>query len=243
MKRYFKEFLLKCLIVIIIVLAVLPLFLILCSELFDFKLSTTAIFLPLIAMFVLGVIFIILLPTFGMAKASKNTDKVSINYKNFVYLKKVLFERLKEKNYKLYETNLNINTGELCVFYQKRFWNIPVFVLAYTDELTDSFLSELNDIFKKSLTEIGGKIDRISLSSLICVNRVSPTFYKFLDDMASTSIREIELRAGYSFGGKTLYVAEPKIDVGLVERKKMKKLLFEILPNQSDSTENGIMCD
>ena len=92
MKRYFKEFLLKCLIVIIIVLAVLPLFLILCSELFDFKLSTTAIFLPLIAMFVLGVIFIILLPTFGMAKASKNTDKVSINYKNFVYLKKVLYD-------------------------------------------------------------------------------------------------------------------------------------------------------
>ena len=83
MKRYFKEILLKCLIVIIIVLANLPLLLILCSELFDFILPPTAIFLPLIAMFALGVIFIVLLPSFGMTKASNNPDKIAINYKDF----------------------------------------------------------------------------------------------------------------------------------------------------------------
>lgn len=232
MKRYFKEILLKCLIVIIIVLAILPLFLILCSELFGFNLSTTTIFLPLIFMFVLGVIFIILLPVFGMEKSSNNTDKIAINYKDFDNLKLILLERLNERNYKLYEENSNINIGEVYIFYQKRFWNTTAFVLAYTDELTDYFLSELNNIFKKSLAETDGRIGRISLSSLICVNRVSPTFYKFLDEMASTSIREIELRSGYSFGGKTLYVADSKIDIGLVEHKKMKKLLFEILPQQ-----------
>ena len=230
MKRYFKEILLKCLIVIIIVLANLPLLLILCSELFDFILPPTAIFLPLIAMFALGVIFIVLLPSFGMTKASNNPDKIAINYKDFDNLKLILLEHLKERNYKLYEADSNFNTGELYVFYQKRFWSTQAFVLVYTDELTDLFLSEINDIFKKCLTEtIGGRIDRISVSSLICVNRVSSIFYKFLDDMASNSIREVELRSGYSFGGKTLYVAQPKIDIGLAERKKMKKLLFEIL--------------
>ena len=52
--------------------------------------------------------------------------------------------------------------------------------------------------------------EKISLLLFVCVDRVSPTFYKMVDGGAEQSFKTFRLPVGISFGGKKIYLPQLK---------------------------------
>lgn len=226
MKFRILEFAIKCIITISLLLLVVQFLVLIFNQ--NPNISPSALLSPLIIMSCLFVVFLALnfiiayvIPPTEKKNAIK-PEKHHTNYENFDALHSKLLSILERYQYKLCDT-YNISNGELYIYCQKDFWIKRYFVLVRTDNLTEFLLNEINDIFKEKVT----KESRISLMSLICVNRVSPIFYKFLEEFATSSISEVEVRTGYSFGGNTLYIANSPIGIGVAEKKKLKKILLE----------------
>lgn len=160
-------------------------------------------------------------------------DSYSAIFGNFENIKSSIIEYAKNNKYKEYAFDLVVNHNELYILEKKSLGdNLAVFIPGYTDELNDSFLCDLNDIFSQFLKERRFKFDRLSVSTLICVNHNSPALQEFLNDKGAIHVWQSEIRAGYSFEEKTLYVEKPSSSSGAAQQKKMRNFLFEALPEQ-----------
>lgn len=82
----------------------------------------------------------------------------------------------------------------------------------------------LQSHFKKQILR-----EKISLLLFICVDRVSPTFYKIVDGGAEQSFKTFRLPVGISFGGKKIYVPHLKGSWGEREYRLLLQSFTELL--------------
>lgn len=165
----------------------------------------------------------------------KKPDKADIVYKNFEELYLKLSEHLLDDNFELFKTDSNFGNERIFIYYKKHGFSLSYYVIMYSADDVEVTLNRTSDILERCIkNETKWRTSTISVSSMLCVNRVSSAFYKFLNGTSVTSIREYEFRAGYSFGGKTLYINNPPTDLGIAQVKKMKKFLMNMLEISKD---------
>lgn len=186
--------------------------------------------------FFFGIPIIILtcaIPNSVLKKWSKTEkpDKADINFSDFDELNTKLSEALIRNKYKLYKPKTEYQKDKIFIYYKNHGMSVSYYIIMYSDdEDVKIILSETSNVFEQCIKEKSKwRNYTISISSMLCVNKVSSSFYKHLNDTSVTSIREYELRAGYSFGGKTLYIGIPPKDFGMAQVKKMRKFLLETL--------------
>lgn len=186
--------------------------------------------------FFFGIPVIILsctIPNSVLKKWSKTEkpDKADINFSNFDELHLKLSTKLIQEEYQLYEPDTEHQKNKIFIYYKNHGISVSYYVIMYSDnEEVKIILNETSNILEQFIKEKSEwRNYTISVSSMLCVNKVSSSFYKHLNDTSVTSMREYELRAGYSFGGKTLYIGIPPKDFGIVQIKKMRNFLLKAL--------------
>lgn len=185
------------------------------------------------SVFFFGIPIIILtcaIPNSVLKKWSKTEkpDKANIIFSDFDELNSKLSAELIKNEYELYKPKTEYQKDKIFIYYKKHGMSVSYYVIMYSDdENIEPILTETSNVFEQCIKEKSKwRNYTISVSSMLCVNKVSSSFYKHLNDTSVTSIREYELRAGYSFGSKTLYIGVPPKDFGIVQVKKMRKFLL-----------------
>lgn len=166
--------------------------------------------------------------------------KANVIFNDFNELRLKLILGLKQNGYELFEPKIKCSNNNVYVYYKKHGASVSYYVIMYSDanELKIT-LNESSEILKKCIDEKSKlRSSTISVSSILCVNRVSSDFYKHLGDTSVTSMREYELRAGYSFGGKTFYIGSSPISFGIDRVKKMQNELLSILEIPKENFKN-----
>lgn len=73
------------------------------------------------------------------------------------------------------------------------------------------------------------RLNAINLMIILCVDRVTPAFQQVMNNNFEQNIRHSKLPVGVSFGGKTIYIAKQEDGFAMVQHKKMRKELLEML--------------
>ncbi len=137
----------------------------------------------------------------------------------------------------MFETETEDEKDKKYIYYKRHRLSTYYYVIMYADnEEIESLLNKTSVLFEQCMNKNGKWSYTDHISSVLCVNRVSSAFYRYLGDTSVTSNFEYELRAGYSFGGKTLYIGiSPLESVGIFQRKRLQKYLINTLNIPKDS--------
>ena len=175
------------------------------------------------------------------AYKAKAPYKTNVIYDDFNSLKSLLESALKGDGYRLFETETEDREDKIYIYYKRHRQSTFYFVIMYADnEEIEVLLNKVSVLFEQCMNKNGKRSSIVYVSSVLCVNRVSSAFYRYLGDTSVTSNFEYELRAGYSFGGKTLYIGVSSMEeVGIIQRKKLRRNLLNMLNIPNDFLRNN----
>ena len=188
----------------------------------------------LLAFFVIGVLFVVLMFVFGGLKQKQTkADKFPLRHKNYDDFEQFLLETLLNKGYLEYcpaESSMN----EMLKVYIRtlKIWQIDCVTIIHIKELTDETIQIINDSITKIMLQYYGRnmiTETINMISFFCVERITPSFRKLINGNLQQGIKNGRLNVGVSFGGKQMYIAN-QIDGFAINRyKRLRKQLFEII--------------
>lgn len=149
----------------------------------------------------------------GLANTMQKAEKVSCPFQCFDELTKLLVPLLREEYEYWHAFKVDNNTN--IEFYARResYNEVKCITMVYVPELTNTFLEQGNDAIQKLLEVFCGTSrisDRIIMTSLFFVDRVTPTFRDVVDKCELLDYKVRYLPVGISFGGKKVYIANPK---------------------------------
>ena len=119
-----------------------------------------------------------------------------------------------------------------CYLPKKKFWALNCLVLVRVPELTEDILNMSNEKFKEFLIDYYGTdaiTDWLSLISLVCVDRITPTFQKFVNSNIKQEPKSYKLPVGVSFGGNTIYISKQKDGLAISKYKKLRKEFLKLI--------------
>lgn len=186
-----------------------------------------------------GGALMILLPILGLKQKQVKPQKLSIDFSEFSEVVTYFMQILPKYQYENAQT-YSANNIEWFIFTRKKFLSLDCFLVIHTDILTDNALSEMNQIFNNFLCAYYHNniiTDYVSVTSLVCVNRVSPSFYKFVNCENQNSFKETNFHAGISFGGKTLYLQNIKDGLVISKSKKLQNELLDLIKHVNQGTD------
>lgn len=171
----------------------------------------------------------------NLFKVSDTDDpyKASVEYRNFDEINSKIISELNRKNYKRYEPNNEYNRSRIFIYYKYFGLTTRIYMLIYADNQELSpFLDEVSELLYLTLNK---KVKWWNfytfVTSVLCVNKTSASFYEHLKSayLAYTGY-DFEVKAGYSFNNKTLYIGESLYgSFGISQIKKLRKKLLKML--------------
>lgn len=226
MNNKIKDFIIRFLLVLSLVLGtVMILFPFVCDLFFEPTVSKDLMKFLLITVLCIGSFTIILLNFWGLSQKKSKIERIKVDFKNYEDMKHRVIPILFKNGYNIIgEIALN-NESEVLIFTQRFLCKHKCFLVVKSNEFTEEIRLEINEIFKKTVYDYYGKkffTNNLYLTSLVCVNRVSPLFYDFLSGYNINSFKEFYYNTGLSFGGKTLYVPLKNDGLSINKSKKMK---------------------
>lgn len=186
------------------------------------------------AFFLVGFLLMVLLPVFGGIKQKPTkAEKFPMIYNDYNEFDAFLSKSLLNKGY--FEQGLkDICTNGMLKVYIKssKVWQIDCVSVMRFDELTDEIIEICNDGITEIISEYyKGKAitDKVNMISVICVNRITPSFQKFVNSNLEQGVKNGRLYVGISFGGKQIYIAQQKDGFAIMRYKKLRKEFLGIM--------------
>lgn len=175
-------------------------------------------------------------PNEGLFKSNlKGLDKAEIFYENFDELFSKLSEKLSANKYQLVQSDSDGNEKAF-VFLKRHGFSLSYFVLIDSaGEKVDVALKKASNLLKQCTKRENEWLTYTrTFSVMLCVNKTTEDFYKFLNSISIASRYDFEFRTGYSFNEKTLYINDPRNNWGVSQLKKMRKFLMNMLEISKD---------
>ncbi len=122
---------------------------------------------------------------------------------------------------------------EVLLFTRQKFWSLGCISIIRVTEMTSETLDLFDETLKEFLKKYYGKdriTDEISLITLVCVDRITPSFQKFVNSNIEQSFKNYRLPVGVSFGDKSIYIAKQKDGFAVTQYKKLRKRFLNLLP-------------
>ena len=192
--------------------------------------------IDLIIYFVLFVLFMILLPIFGLKIKPKKAAKKELGFQSYDELVKYLGPKLKneyvEENYTEYEG------FSLATYMVKQRSVLKCFAIINAEELDSILTEEIENAITKCIEGYYGKkyiTDTILMTMLFCVKRVTPAFSKLFTEAAPQGFKNTNFPAGYSFGSRMLYVPNQKDGLAMARYKRLKNEFLDLFGINSKS--------
>lgn len=189
--------------------------------------------IDLILFFVFGGSLMVLLPRFGLEQKSEKPERTAVPFDSFQdfinFFQKALFDR----GYQLQDTVSFLTDAEIRLFIKPlKLWEIECFSVIHVPELSDKEVDAANDTITDILTAYySGKTitDTVNMTSVFCVERITPTFRKLLNSTMEQGIKNGRLLVGISFGGKNMYISRQNGGFAIGKYRRMRKQLADIM--------------
>lgn len=150
----------------------------------------------LVSYAVTGITLMILLAVFDLKQKSVKADSFPFPYKSFDELAEFLYSVLNKYRYQSHEPILLRDQSDMFIFTRKeKIWVLDCFVVIRVSELTDDILEKANDKITEFLIEYYGKeriTDQISMITLLCVDRITSPFQKFVNSNIQQGLKTID---------------------------------------------------
>ena len=191
--------------------------------------------IDLIIYFVLFVLFMILLPIFGLKIKPKKAAKKELGFPSYDELVKYLEPKLNEyveENYTEYER------FSLATYMVKQKSVLKCFAIINAEELDSILTEEIENAITKCIEGYYGKkhiTDTILMTMLFCVKHVTPAFSKLFTEAAPQGLKNTNFPAGYSFGSRMLYVPNQKDGLAMARYKRLKNGFLDLFGINSKS--------
>lgn len=230
-----KEIILKTLLVIGLVL----LFLIFPGTLFiglfitDYEIAYTVFCIIMGSYFVDGILVIILLPLFGytLQKPTK-AEKFLLPIENYSEMQNFIDGALIEEYQRLHTQYLKDNSPITLYIKERKLFEWDCFVIVYVSDLTDEIMNEADELITEMLIQYnkGQELtNTVNMISVICVDRITPTFQKLVNGNIQQELKIRRLPVGISFGGKKIYIAKQKDGFAISQYKRLRKHFLKIM--------------
>ena len=186
---------------------------------------------------VFGVLVMILLPIFGLKQKPVKAEKIPLSFDNYDSLAKCIADSAKINNYVQQPGLILCGYGTLVTYIKPNgLWKENCITLVRVAELKDEILDFANDAITESLKAYYGKeqiTDTVDMVMIVCVDRITPTFQKFVNNNIQQGFKNGRLPVGISFGGKSIYIAKQKDGYAIAKYKKLRREFLKVMQIQT----------
>ena len=185
-----------------------------------------------------GILFMILLPTFGGLKQKPiKAEKAPLAFASYNEFLDFLQKRLLQKEYQI-QKNVPISpNGEVTVYLRPpKNWTLACFSIIRVPELSDELLDNANESITNILNAYYGCqtiTDTINMISVFCVDRITPAFQKLVNSNVQQGFKNSRLPVGVSLGGKNIYIAKQKDGFSITKYKRLRREFIDIMDLQN----------
>lgn len=185
-----------------------------------------------------GIVMMVFMAVFKFKQKPVKADKFPLSFDGFETLSSFLEKAVTQNDYQMQPT-LFMNEQETVTIFVRpnKLWKLDCIALVRTKELTDDILDMANNKITESLKAYYGTeriTDTVSMISIICVDRITPTFQKLVNSNIQQGFKNLRLPVGISFGGKSIYIAKQKDGFAITKYKKLRKEFFKIFQIQTN---------
>ena len=94
----------------------------------------------------------------------------------------------------------------------------------------------MDDVANDAVTEFlqgyyqkGQITDSINMIALVCVDRVSPAFYEYINTPLEQGMKNGRFLAGATFGGKILYIGRQEDGFAIAKYKRLRREFLRVV--------------
>lgn len=228
-----KQFVIKFLIVLGLCLLFL-LFpgLIIMSFLVNEYILSIIYYTALFSFFAVGVILLICILAWGIDLKPTLAEKYTISFVAFSSFLEHININLTAHGF--LQIPLSYTNSDLSIWlYKKRkpLWNSECFCVIRAEQLTSDAIASAESIITNALIAYEGttSIDITNITLIFCVDRVSNSFKKMLNNNIKQTFKVRKLIVGVSFGSKSVYIARQKDGFAYLQYYRMRKFFLRIM--------------
>ena len=189
-------------------------------------------YINLLLFFISGLIMTILIVVLGLNLKPVKADRIPLVCNNYEELLQRIQLALKKNQYQSHKPVLLNDQCSMLIFTRKKIWKMDCFIVIRVLELDDDIIDQANSQVTDFMIQYYGEkriTDWISAIVLVCVDRITPSFHKFVNSNMQQGIKNYRLITGFSLGCMTLYVAKQKDGYAIMKYKKLKKEFLKML--------------
>ena len=181
-----------------------------------------------------GICLLIFVFAFHIEPEPVKPDKTALPYQNFETLDEHLRQVLGESQYQSHPGIVLDDQSTMWIFTRKhKLSELDLFTVIRTSELQKDFMDDVaNDAvteFLQGYYQKGQITDSINMMACVCVDRVSPAFYEFINTPLEQGIKNGRFLAGASFGGKILYIGRQEDGFAIAKYKRLRREFLRVV--------------
>lgn len=181
-----------------------------------------------------GICLLIFVFAFHIEPEPVKPDKTPLLFQDFVTLDEHLRQVLGESRYQSHPGIVLDDQSTMWIFTRKhKLSELDLFTVIRTPELQKDFMDDVaNDAvteFLQGYYQKGQITDSINMMAFVCVDRVSPAFYEFINTPLEQGIKNGRLLAGASFGGKILYIGRQEDGFAIAKYKRLRREFLRVV--------------
>lgn len=180
-----------------------------------------------------GIVFMILLPVFGLRQKPVKAETFELSFNDYNSFEKHIHDSAQSNGYTQQPRLIFRGNGTLVTYIKSnRLWKENCITLIRVAELTDDNLDCANDTITESLKAYYKKeqiINTIDMITIVCVDRITSTFQRLVNSNIQQGFKNGRLPVGVSFGGKTIYIAKQKDGFAIIKYQKLRKEFLKIM--------------
>ena len=181
-----------------------------------------------------GISLLIFVFVFRIKPEPVKPDKTPLPYQDFKALDEHLRQVLGQSRYQSHSGIALDDQSTMWIFTRKhKLSELDLFTVIRTSELQKDFMDDVaNDAvteFLQGYYQKGQITDSINMMAFVCVDRVSPAFYEFINTPLEQGIKNGRLLAGASFGGKILYIGRQEDGFAIAKYKRLRREFLRVV--------------
>lgn len=181
-----------------------------------------------------GICLLIFVFAFHIKPEPVKPDKTPLPYQDFETLDEHLRQVLGESRYQSHSGITLDDQSTMWIFTRKhKLSELDLFTVIRTSELQKGFMDDVaNDAvteFLQGYYQKGQITDSVNMMAFVCVDRVSPAFYEFINTPLEQGMKNGRLLAGASFGGKILYIGKQEDGFAIAKYKRLRREFLRVV--------------
>lgn len=184
----------------------------------------------LLATVVSGIVMVILIAVFPPKSSKQEITMFKLGYDDFSSFACDLQKALLKQGF-LKQAQRFIDNLELHFFMRKyRLWENDCVAVIKTSQLTDAQLITI----EQAITDIlGCQSDTINIIAIICVDRITPAFQKYVRTPTVQGFKNGRFLSGISFGKKNVYLSNNDSIIWFYRYNRLRRLFLSVIADET----------